>query len=235
MFTDPKRPWYVYIKCKPDGTPFYVGKGKGRRANSVCGRNVFYMRVLNKYGKENIKTQFEYFETESAAFAREIELIAVLRRVGVKLANATDGGEGMSGHKPRKETIEKRKLTRAGKKWNFEQRLRLSEARKRLFLEKPHLLKLMSDKFKGVKMSAERYAKHCQKQKEVVSRPEYKIKMSQTISGRTLTPQHCAAIAEEHKRSFTPDRLKKLEQGKQAYWKKWREEKNLDISELVSK
>lgn len=23
--------WYTYVLCRPDGTPFYVGKGSGRR------------------------------------------------------------------------------------------------------------------------------------------------------------------------------------------------------------
>jgi hypothetical protein len=31
--------FYTYLHCKPDGTPFYVGKGSGKRSNFMYDRN----------------------------------------------------------------------------------------------------------------------------------------------------------------------------------------------------
>jgi hypothetical protein len=45
---------YAYIHCKPDGTPFYVGKGSGDRFRVSGARNPYYRRTVNKYGAKNI-------------------------------------------------------------------------------------------------------------------------------------------------------------------------------------
>lgn len=92
--------FYVYIHCRPDGTPFYVGKGtrSSRSREFVCGRNQHHKNIVAKHGKENIKIYVRYCDSEAQAFEHEIWLIAYGRTHGWTLVNVTDGGEGQSGY-----------------------------------------------------------------------------------------------------------------------------------------
>lgn len=90
--------FYVYLHCRPDGTPFYVGKGHGRRAyNMQYRRNPHHLNIIAKYGAENIIVELFPVATEAEAFTLECQKIAELRAAGLALANQTDGGEGCSG------------------------------------------------------------------------------------------------------------------------------------------
>lgn len=93
-----KRQFYVYIHYKPNGDPFYVGKGLLSRANNFMGRNPHYRNTVLKYGTDNISVEVFPCKTEKAALQREVELIAQLRAEGFNLTNKTDGGEGTSGY-----------------------------------------------------------------------------------------------------------------------------------------
>ena len=90
-------PYYAYIHAKPDGTPFYVGKGRGKRATEFRRRSEYHMRLVAKHGAENILVGKVECSSEAIAFDLERGLIKCLRRSGVKLVNHTDGGEGWSG------------------------------------------------------------------------------------------------------------------------------------------
>lgn len=92
---------YVYIWFKPDWSPFYVGIGRTRnRWNPLYAkakdRNEACLRVIAKYGAENIKVQRMFFDTWEDACATERSLIACFGRYehGGVLYNFTDGGEG---------------------------------------------------------------------------------------------------------------------------------------------
>lgn len=91
--------FYTYLHCKPDGMPFYVGKGSVNRAYElVAGRkNKHHRNIVDKYGKENIGIFVFPCDSEEQEFADEIQQIAQLRRDGYRLSNKTDGGEGASG------------------------------------------------------------------------------------------------------------------------------------------
>jgi hypothetical protein len=86
--------FYVYLYLREDGTPYYVGKGKGNRAFKNRGR-----RMKPPINKTRIIFHAENL-TEEEAFALEKELIAKYGRkdndTGI-LRNLTDGGEGTSG------------------------------------------------------------------------------------------------------------------------------------------
>lgn len=88
--------FYTYIHCKPDMTPFYVGKGTGDRAYNLYakGRNKWHAATIQKYGAENIHIDIITCGTEKEAFYREITVIEALRNKGVKLCNLTKGGSG---------------------------------------------------------------------------------------------------------------------------------------------
>jgi hypothetical protein len=89
--------FYAYIHAKPDGTPFYVGKGNGRRLNMFHRRNQHHKNIVAKYGRRNILIGRLDCSDEGTAFDLEMGLIKCLRRSGVDLANLTDGGHGPSG------------------------------------------------------------------------------------------------------------------------------------------
>ena len=87
-------PSFAYIHCKPDGIPFYVGKGALRRAKYLGERNPFHKAIVNKYGKDKILKGFIECTTDKIALNLEMGLIKSLKRMNIKLANFTDGGEG---------------------------------------------------------------------------------------------------------------------------------------------
>jgi len=107
--------FYTYLHCKPNGDPFYVGKGSGRRSHSLKGYNAWHKRIVAKHGRANILIYVFPCYSEEQAFADEIQQIAQLRAAGYKLCNLTDGGEGMSGNVPSAETCNKISAAKKGK------------------------------------------------------------------------------------------------------------------------
>lgn len=106
--------FYTYLHCRPDGTPFYVGKGSGKRSHWFYQRTKHHNHIIAKYGIENIGVFVFPCESEEQAFVDEQHQIAQLRREGAKLCNLTDGGEGKSGFIPSQET--RQKMSIASKK-----------------------------------------------------------------------------------------------------------------------
>ena len=94
--------FYCYLHMRPDKegvhSIFYVGKGNEKRIRSVHRRhNNHHTRIVNKVSVEQVEVHTMECSTEAAAFELEIGIIKCLRRMGVKLCNQTDGGEGVSG------------------------------------------------------------------------------------------------------------------------------------------
>ena len=89
--------FYVYIHKKPDGTPFYVGKGTGNRAYQFSKRTQWHKNIVEKYGRNNIIIEIVNCVNESQAFDLEKIYIKQLKHNGVCLVNLTDGGEGVAG------------------------------------------------------------------------------------------------------------------------------------------
>lgn len=115
--------YYTYLHCKPDGTPFYVGKGADRyvvghgtdrRSHSKKNRSEYHKNTTAKYGWENILVYVFPCDSEAQALTDEIQQIAQLQRAGYALCNLTDGGEGCSGLVHTFETRRKLSITSAG-------------------------------------------------------------------------------------------------------------------------
>jgi len=107
--------FYTYLHCRPDGTPFYVGKGKDDRANLFNTRSVHHKNIVAKYGKETIDIFIFPRTSEQDALDTEIRWIAQLKREGIKLCNQTNGGDGMSGYVMPPEVRAKLSATHTGK------------------------------------------------------------------------------------------------------------------------
>lgn len=91
--------FYVYIHKKPDGTPFYVGKGNARRVATLHRDNKHHTNIVAKYGAENIIIEVTQCISEEQAFELEKIYIKQLKEDGYCLCNRTNGGEGISGYK----------------------------------------------------------------------------------------------------------------------------------------
>lgn len=98
----------TYVHCRPDGLPFYAGKGVLGRARdfSPSRRPVHHQNIVKKYGRDNIRICVFLCQSEQDALISEVALIKVLREEGFPLINRTDGGEGTSGRAPSKAQLE---------------------------------------------------------------------------------------------------------------------------------
>lgn len=124
--------FYVYIHRRAtDGLPFYVGKGRGRRAYSPKDRNKHWRHIDAKHGRT---LQFVADGlSEAEAFELEGFLIAFMGRKDLgtgPLVNMTDGGEGHAGYQQSPEAVEARVAPLRGLKRTPEQRARMSASMK---------------------------------------------------------------------------------------------------------
>jgi hypothetical protein len=133
-----KTDYYTYAYLREDGTPYYIGKGRGRRAFSKHRKN---LPVPPRDRILFLKTGL----TEEEANKHEVYLVFVLGRkdkgTGI-LWNFTDGGEGVSGRIVSNETRKKISDGHAGKPLSEEHRKKLSEAHTGKKLSPEHIEKL---------------------------------------------------------------------------------------------
>ncbi len=138
--------FYTYAYLREDRTPYYIGKGKGRR---------LYKKGKGEVGKPTDKSRIIFLKqniTEEEAIKHEIYMIAVFGRkdlgTGI-LRNKTNGGDGVSG------MIGKSPWNK-GKKgcFNEETIKKIREANKNAWTEE--LKKKMSDMKRGIPIPEER-------------------------------------------------------------------------------
>jgi len=192
---------YAYIHCKPDGAPFYVGKGSLRRAKYLGERNAYHQSVVNKHGRENILVGMLECSSSDIAFALEKGIIKCLRRQGTKLTNFTDGGEG--GVNPCPET-----------------RLKLSEAAKKRGVSKACQDAKVRAK-QGKPLSEEQKRKQSEAMRGIVFSDEHRKNISISAKKRGMPPKVLEAARKAVKgRTQSPEEKLKRQESMLAYWDK---------------
>lgn len=183
---------YEHLK-KTDGVIFYVGKGTFKRAKAVNPRNKYWKHIVKKHGfSVNILASNL---DEELSFLVEIERICQLKRLGVKLANLTTGGEGVGGElmsivqkevQNRPEVKEKNRKSKIGVSPSAETRLKMSLTHKKKYedIEYRNKKAIIFSKFVLSKESQEkanvkrRLAKRTQALKDLMSKKLFGIKRS---------------------------------------------------------
>jgi hypothetical protein len=138
--------FYTYAYLRVDRTPYYIGKGEGRRLYEKHRKGISVPKDKSRiiFLKQNL--------TEEEAFKHEIYMIAVFGRkdlgTGI-LHNRTDGGDGSSGFRHSKETLIKLSEMKKGenhpqygKSPSREHRRNISEAKKGKSQSEQHKRKL---------------------------------------------------------------------------------------------
>jgi hypothetical protein len=158
--------YYTYAYLRENGTPYYIGKGKGNRAYFKQRRITSPPTNKNRiiFLKQNL--------TEKEAFKHEIYMIDVFGRKDLRtgiLHNRTNGGEGVGAGNFLTEK-HKRKISRAmkgktpwnkGEKCTEEHKKKVSEALKVMGHKPPSTKgKLLNDEHKAKISEALKEIKH---------------------------------------------------------------------------
>ena len=209
--------FYTYAYLRADRSPYYIGKGKGRRV---------YKKGRGEVNPPKDKSRIIFLKqnlTEEEAFKHEIYMIAVFGRkdlgTGI-LRNKTDGGEGPSGAVMSKETRRKISEAQKGKTLSEETRRKLSEANRGK--NNPNYGKCGKDNHcYGKSHSEETRRKISEGNKGKTHSQETRRKISEAISGVKN------GSAKIWKITFDDGRTIKLNTVK-----KWAEENGYDISHI---
>lgn len=228
--------FYVYTHAKPDGSIFYVGKGLKARVNKVQRpHNSYHTRIIEKYGVENIIIESKLCESEQHAFDLEVFMIWMFRKMGVKLTNATDGGQGTSGRvvsvdqrlkmsasirlffKNNPESLIKAGLARRGKKHTTETRAKMSRAWKTRPAMTTETRAKLSASNMGRTFTPEQIARISATNKLTKSTPEQRAKMSKAHKGKVVTTETRAKMSASKKgRKASPETRAKMSLAKKG-------------------
>jgi len=221
-------PVYAYVHCKPDGTPFYVGKGRLKRAKRLYGRNTYHTRTVNKYGKENLHIGMLECSSDDNAFLLERGLIKCLKRMGVKLTNHTEGGEGgkppsEQGRLNMSEAAKKRGVSQAcrdamlvaitGRKKSDEEKLKQSiRMTGRVFTDEHKKNISIGAKKRGVSKACREACVVANTGSKKPHSEETKLKMSNTVKGRPMS-EACVAAKKlsQEARKRSPEQIKEYQ------------------------
>lgn len=167
--------FYTYFHTRNDtGAVFYVGKGCGDRARHVNRNNPHWRNIVAKHGHTvHIASRWS---TEGEAFEHERFLILCFKDLGLRLANMTDGGEGVSG-------LRHSDTTKAKLRALAQRQMASAESRERLRIVNT-----------GRSASAETRAKLSAVSRGLVRTDETKAKMSAAQTGRVHSDESKAKM-----------------------------------------
>lgn len=175
--------FYVYVLCRPNGDPFYVGKGQDARvfdhdAEARRGHKCHKCNVIRKIWKQGGQVQrYIVFETddEQEAFNYERELITLYGRD--TLANLTDGGDGASGARRSTETRTKQSVALKAARGTPEARAASRDRMLRMYEEDPAVVEKISAAAKARWANPEFRARASAAMRAAKARPETQIRI----------------------------------------------------------
>ena len=198
-----KNQYYIYSYLREDFSPYYIGKGSGKRAYTKGPKEVKPPRDKSRVRilKANL--------TEEEAFLLEKLYILMFGRIDLGtgiLRNRSDGGDGASGALRSPEFREKLRQANLGKKrpqWVYD-KIAASNRGKKASAE---TRAKMSVARKGRKCSEEHKRKVSEAKKGFKHTEEAKQKMSVSKRGKSLSPEHVEKISKAVKLRAQPHKL----------------------------
>jgi hypothetical protein len=182
--------FYTYAYLREDRTPYYIGKGSGKRLFvSHNGRD--RKNIIGVPPEERILILKENL-TEKEAFKHEIYMISILGRKDLGngiLRNKSNGGEGNSGHKKSDE-------------WKKNQSERM---KKNNPMHNPESLEKMRKKQTGKTQSEETISKRVSKTKGRKQSEEERKKRSESRKGIKFSEQHLENMRKAQKKRWTKE------------------------------
>lgn len=195
--------FYVYVLARPNDKVFYVGKGTGNRATShdyearngcACHKCKVIRKIWRQGGDIQRYIVFTA-DSEQDAHNYEIELIAFYGREN--LTNRTDGGEGMSGYAPSKETRAKVSASVKSTKGTPEAREH-ARAQTKARWENPEYRAQMAARSQARWNDPEWKAKQVARLRLQNAKPERRNKISTSMQGHTTSEETRAKISARH-------------------------------------
>lgn len=198
-----KNQYYIYSYLREDFSPYYIGKGSGKRAYTKGPKEVKPPR--DKSRVRILKADL----TEEEAFLLEKLYILMFGRIDLGtgiLRNRSDGGDGASGALRSEETKEKLRQANLGKKrpqWVYD-KIAASNTGKKVSAE---TRAKQSAARKGRKCTEEHKRKVSEAKKGFKHTEEAKQKMSTSKRGKSLSSEHVEKISKAIKLRAQPHRL----------------------------
>jgi len=198
-----KNQYYIYSYLREDYSPYYIGKGSGKRAYNKGPKEVKPPRDKSRI--RILKADL----TEDEAFLLEKLYILMFGRIdsgtGI-LRNRSDGGDGSSGYivslEERKRRSERMKgVTRP--QWIYD-KIAASNTGKKLSDETKAKISAIH---KGKKCTEEHKRKVSEAKKGFKHTEEAKQKMSSARKGKKLSPEHIEKIGKAVKLRAQPHKL----------------------------
>jgi len=225
---------YVYGHYKADtGELFYIGKGTGKRAWGLDGRNPYWNNVVNKHGIE-IKILYDNL-TEEAAYEKEKEIIA---EVGLNnLTNIAEGGQGITSELAKELAANRWSSDEYRKKHLESMRKRSengwSEKLKELYKTNIELYRTISERNKKQSQDPEWRRKVTEANQQTAQDPEWRRKQKEGAQKNTENINRNKKISEKVKSYWDnnpdDDRNKKLAQDPE--WRNKVAKKNKEMSQ----